>query len=74
MLRILNKTKQPSRRARIDILGDAPWGVHFCLFYRTREDWIETAKGQARTTGLANFFTNPNYVVKTTGFGFFVLG
>jgi hypothetical protein len=33
---------------------------------------IETAKEQA--TGSKIYFTNPNSVVKTTGFGFFVFG
>jgi hypothetical protein len=55
MLKILNKTKQPTRKTRIDILGGVPWGVHFCLFYKTREDRIETAKEQARITGLITF-------------------
>ncbi len=49
-------------------------------FHKPREfvskpDWIETAKEQAKITSLTNltnFLTNPNAVVKTIGFGFFV--
>ncbi|MFA5354179.1 MAG: MEDS domain-containing protein, partial [Thermodesulfovibrionales bacterium] len=26
------------RRSGIDIIGDVPWGTHFCQFYRTEED------------------------------------
>jgi hypothetical protein len=26
----------------IDVLGDMPWGTHFCLFYETKEDILET--------------------------------
>ncbi|MFB3904660.1 MAG: PAS domain S-box protein [Acidobacteriota bacterium] len=26
------------RKTGIDIIGDAPWGTHFCQFYRTRHD------------------------------------
>lgn len=26
----------------IDIIGKAPWGTHFCQFYQTREDLIDT--------------------------------
>jgi hypothetical protein len=52
---MLNKTKQPARKSGIDIWGDAPRDVHFCLFYKTREDRIETAKEQARITGLTTF-------------------
>jgi hypothetical protein len=26
------------RRSGIDIVGDVPWGIHFCQFYRTKED------------------------------------
>jgi len=30
------------RRTGIDVLGDMPWGTHFCLFYETKEDILET--------------------------------
>ncbi len=29
------------RKSGIDIIGDFPWGVHFCQFYRTKEDLTE---------------------------------
>ncbi len=38
---MLNKTEQPTRKTGIDILGDAPWGAHFCLFYKTKEDLFD---------------------------------
>jgi len=30
------------RKMGIDVLGDVPWGTHLCLFYKTREDLIDT--------------------------------
>ena len=29
------------RKTGIDILGDLPWGTHFCQFYQTKEDLID---------------------------------
>jgi len=29
------------RKSGIDILGDVPWGTHFCQFYQTKEDLID---------------------------------
>jgi len=29
------------RRTGIDILGNVPWGTHFCLFYHTKQDLID---------------------------------
>ncbi|HPT81131.1 MAG TPA: PocR ligand-binding domain-containing protein [Methanosarcina thermophila] len=29
------------RRSGIDIIGDLPWGIHFCQFYRTKDDLTE---------------------------------
>jgi PAS domain S-box-containing protein len=29
------------RKSGIDIVGDVPWGTHFCQFYQTKEDLIE---------------------------------
>jgi C4-dicarboxylate-specific signal transduction histidine kinase len=31
-----------TRRTGIDVLGDIPWGAHFCLFYETKEDLLDT--------------------------------
>ena len=29
------------RKTAIDIIGDVPWGTHFCQFYQTKEDLID---------------------------------
>ena len=29
------------RNSGIDIIGDMPWGTHFCQFYQTTEDLID---------------------------------
>jgi len=29
------------RKTGIDIIGDVPWGTHFCVFYQTKEDLID---------------------------------
>ena len=33
--------QQSDRKSGIDILGDVPWGSHFCLFYETQKDLID---------------------------------
>ncbi|TFH06031.1 MAG: PAS domain S-box protein, partial [Methanosarcina sp.] len=30
------------RKYGIDIIGDIPWGTHFCQFYQTKEDLMDT--------------------------------
>ncbi len=31
------------RKAGIDVVGDvAAWGAHFCLFYETKQDLLDT--------------------------------
>src|SRR5713101_2176222 len=30
------------RKTGIDIVGDMPWGTHFCLFYETKADVLDT--------------------------------
>lgn len=35
---MLSRSRQSNRKTGIDILGDVPWGTHFCLFYKTKED------------------------------------
>ncbi len=35
------KIRVNTRKAGIDILGDVPWGTHFCQFYHTKEDLID---------------------------------
>lgn len=32
---------QNLRNSGIDIIGDVPWGTHFCQFYQTREDLMD---------------------------------
>jgi len=29
------------RKTGIDIIGDVPWGTHFCQFYQTKQDLID---------------------------------
>jgi uncharacterized DUF497 family protein len=29
------------RKTGIDVIGDVPWGTHFCLFYQTKKDLID---------------------------------
>ena len=29
------------RKTGLDIIGDVPWGTHYCLFYQTKEDLID---------------------------------
>jgi PAS domain S-box-containing protein len=31
----------PMRRTGIDVIGNAPWGTHFCQFYQTKQDLID---------------------------------
>ena len=30
------------RKSGLDVLGKVPWGTHFCQFYETRQDLVET--------------------------------
>src|SRR5712675_688949 len=31
-----------TRKTGIDVVGDMPWGTHFCLFYETKQDLLDT--------------------------------
>jgi transcriptional regulator with PAS, ATPase and Fis domain len=31
------------RKTGVDVVGDIPWGTHFCLFYDTKADLLETS-------------------------------
>jgi C4-dicarboxylate-specific signal transduction histidine kinase len=31
----------PLRKTGLDVLGDRPWGTHFCVFYETNDDLVE---------------------------------
>jgi PAS domain S-box-containing protein len=35
-------TTVPLRKTGIDFLGDVPWGTHFCHFFGTKDDLLET--------------------------------
>src|SRR5580693_2776682 len=39
-MNMLMPTK-PLRRTGLDVLGDRPWGSHFCLFFDTKSDLLE---------------------------------
>src|SRR3979411_1424605 len=30
------------RKTGVDVVGDMPWGTHFCLFYETRAELLDT--------------------------------
>jgi len=36
-----NQNSGTLRKTGIDIIGNIPWGTHFCQFYQTREDLID---------------------------------
>ena len=44
------------RRSGIDVVGDVPWGTHFCQFYETSADLIETLVPYFREGLAANEF------------------
>jgi C4-dicarboxylate-specific signal transduction histidine kinase len=37
------------RKTGIDVIGEMPWGTHFCLFYETKEDLLATLIPYCRT-------------------------
>src|SRR5712672_1375215 len=37
------------RKTRIDVVGDMPWGTHFCLFYETKRDLLDTMISYCKT-------------------------
>jgi hypothetical protein len=48
-----HSTSQKLRRTGITVLGDMPWGTHFCHFYETKQDLLETVIPYFKT-GLEN--------------------
>ena len=44
---------KPLRRTGLDVLGDRPWGSHFCLFFDTKSDLLEILVPYFKT-GLAH--------------------
>src|SRR3982074_1732411 len=41
------------RKTGVDVVGDMPWGTHFCLFYETTADLLETTVSYCKA-GLEN--------------------
>jgi C4-dicarboxylate-specific signal transduction histidine kinase len=41
------------RKTGVDVVGDMPWGTHFCLFYETRADLLDTVVSYCKV-GLEN--------------------
>jgi hypothetical protein len=41
------------RKTGVDVVGDIPWGTHFCLFYETGADLLEIVVSYCKT-GLEN--------------------
>jgi signal transduction histidine kinase len=37
----MRASTKPLRRTGLDVLGDRPWGSHFCLFFDTKSDLLE---------------------------------
>lgn len=33
--------EEKPRKSGIDVIGDTPWGTHFCQFYQTKEDLVD---------------------------------
>ena len=44
------------RRTGIEVVGDVPWGSHFCQFYETADDLVDTLVPYFREGLLANEF------------------
>ncbi len=42
MLKIGDEMAPETRKTGIDVVGDMPWGTHFCLFYQTKRDLLDT--------------------------------
>jgi C4-dicarboxylate-specific signal transduction histidine kinase len=41
------------RKTGVDVVGDMPWGTHFCLFYETKADLLDTLVSYCKA-GLEN--------------------
>jgi len=44
------------RHTGIGVIGDAPWGTHFCQFYQTKEDLVDILVPYFKAGLLANEF------------------
>src|SRR3990170_3899831 len=45
-----------ARQSGIEVVGAVPWGTHFCQFYQTRQDLVETLVPYFREGLAANVF------------------
>ena len=50
------KMESDMRQSGIDVVGEVPWGTHFCQFYETDQDLIETLVPYFREGLAANEF------------------
>jgi C4-dicarboxylate-specific signal transduction histidine kinase len=41
-IREVTAMRTEMRKTGIDVVGDVPWGTHFCLFYETKDDILDT--------------------------------
>jgi len=41
MMKKSKSTNLDKRDSGIEVIGEVPWGTHFCLFYQTKEDLID---------------------------------
>jgi signal transduction histidine kinase len=46
-------TARDTRKSGIDVVGDIPWGTHFCFFYETKEHLVDTLISYCKA-GLEN--------------------
>jgi len=58
------------RQTGIEPVGEMPWGTHFCLFYETRDDLLETlllslAKTRSRRSNPRNARSAPPIMAAT---------
>jgi PAS domain S-box-containing protein len=44
------------RKTGFEVVGDIPWGTHFCLFYETKEDLLEVAVAYCKAGLVAREF------------------
>src|SRR5258705_13846060 len=49
----MESTSSPLRPTGISVIGDVQWGTHFCYFYETKQDLVETLT-QFFKSGLEN--------------------
>ncbi|HEX9509237.1 MAG TPA: MEDS domain-containing protein [Puia sp.] len=55
------------RQSGIEVLGDMPWGSHFCLFYETKQDLLDTLVPYFKAGLESNEFSiwvisNPSFI------------